>query len=173
MTSCDWNTRRHGICFMTDAAADQLTIRTKVRHAKLMASWQDVHRLVLAFPDTREGTSSRGQRAWTVNEKGFAWERPLRPKDLQALGAAAPTGPVLAVRTPDLEMKEALLLSDPAVYFTTPHFDGYPAILIRLEIIKLRQLKALLSEAWLARAPKRSQERFLKRSVNVSRSSRR
>jgi hypothetical protein len=51
--------------------------------------------------------------------------------------------------------KEALLATDPDVYFTTPHFDGYPAVLVRLERIAADELAELIGEAWLARAPKR------------------
>ena len=54
-----------------------------------------------------------------------------------------------------LGTKEALLGNDPNVFFTTPHFDGYPAILVRLEKIALEELEELVVEAWLARAPKR------------------
>ena len=61
--------------------------------------------------------------------EGFVWERPLRPADVEALGGAAPDGPVLGARVPDLGTEEALLADDPAVYFTTPRFDGYPAVL--------------------------------------------
>jgi hypothetical protein len=126
-----------------------------------VASWRDVRRLALALPETSEERSSSGHCAWKVNGKGLAWERPLRRADLEALGNRAPTGPILGVRTPDLEMKEALLASDPAVYFTIPHFDGYPAVLVRLGKISLRELKRLLVEAWLARAPKRAAAAFL------------
>lgn len=62
----------------------------------------------------------------------FAWERPLRQRDLEERGKAAPSGPVLAARVPGLEMKEALLGEDACVYFTTSHFGGYPAIPGRL-----------------------------------------
>ena len=119
-----------------------------------MASWRDVRRIALALPGTSERVS-HGNAAWEVNEKGFVWERPLRKQDLAALGASAPTGPILGVRTPDLEMKEALLASDPDVYFTTPHFDGYPAVLVRLGAISVAELRDVIVEAWLARAPKR------------------
>jgi hypothetical protein len=51
--------------------------------------------------------------------------------------------------------KEALLADDPTVYFTTPHFDGYPAVLVRLDRIALEDLHELIVEAWLARAPAR------------------
>ena len=130
-----------------------------------MATWHDVRRKALSLPGTSEEISSHGQCAWTVNEKSFVWERPLRKSDLAALGAQAPTGPILGVRTADLEMKEVLLASDPRVYFTTPHFDGYPAVLVRLEKIELKELKDLIVEAWLARAPKRAVSEFLRRSA--------
>ena len=120
-----------------------------------MATWDDVRRLAMALPETAEGTSRDGLPGWSVKGKSFAWERPLRRGDLQALGDAAPEGPVLAARVPDVGAKEALLADDAEVYFTTPHFDGYPAILVRLDRLALPELEELLVEAWLARAPKR------------------
>jgi hypothetical protein len=120
-----------------------------------MATWDDVHRLALALPQTVAGSSRDGRRSWSVKDKTFAWERPLRRGDLEALGDAAPEGPVLAARVPDLGAKEALLATGGEVYFTTPHFNGYPAILIRLDRMALPDLEELLVEAWLARAPKR------------------
>jgi hypothetical protein len=126
-----------------------------------MASWRDVRRFALALPGTVEESSSGQTASWTVNGKGFVWERPLRRKDLEALGDDAPTGPILGVRTADLEMKKVLLARDPGVYFTTPHFDGYPAVLIRLDEISAKELKDVIVEAWLARAPKRTVTAFL------------
>jgi hypothetical protein len=120
-----------------------------------MASWRDVRRLALALPGTSEQSRSSGTFAWIVNDKFFAWERPLRPSDIAALGKNAPTGPILGVRTADLEMKDVLLASDPEVFFTTPHFNGYPAVLIRLGKISTKTHKYVILEAWLARAPKR------------------
>lgn len=128
-----------------------------------MASWSDVRRFALALPETSEASKARGSSAWLVNGKFFAWERPLRPSDIAALGAKAPSGAVLGVRTADLEMKDVLLASDPDVFFTTPHFDGYPAVLIRLGKISKSTLKDVLVEAWLARAPKRSVAAFLEK----------
>ena len=119
-----------------------------------MATWDDVRRLALALPETGE-RSRDGVLGWDVKGKGFAWERPLRRADLAALGDAAPDGPILAAYVPDLGAKEALLASDADVYFTTPHFDGFPAILVRLERIEAPELEELLVEAWLCRAPKR------------------
>jgi hypothetical protein len=119
-----------------------------------MATWDDVRRLALALPETDE-RSGEGRFQWRVKDKLFAWERPLRRADLAALGDAAPDGPILAARVPDLGAKQALPAGDSTVYFTTPHFDGYPAILVRLELIEAPELEELLVEAWLCRAPKR------------------
>ncbi|HEX8105810.1 MAG TPA: MmcQ/YjbR family DNA-binding protein [Solirubrobacteraceae bacterium] len=119
-----------------------------------MATWDDVARLSLALPETSDGTSY-GRRAWLVKGKAFVWERPLRPGDLEALGSAAPDGPILGARVEHLGAKDALLASDPSVYFTTPHFDGFPAVLVRLDRIGVEELEELVAEAWLARAPKR------------------
>jgi hypothetical protein len=125
-----------------------------------VATWDDVRRIALALPETGESIS-RDLRHWNVKDKGFVWERPLRRSDLEALGDAAPDGPILGARVEHLVAKEALLADDPAVYFTTPHFDGYPAVLVRLERIGLDELEELVTEAWLARAPKRLARTFL------------
>jgi hypothetical protein len=74
---------------------------------------------------------------------------------------AAPDGPILAARVPDLGAKEALLADDADVYFTTPHFNGFPAILVRLERIDDAALEELLTEAWMDRAPKRLAKEYL------------
>lgn len=119
-----------------------------------MATWEDVRRIALALPETTEQTS-RDATQWRVKDKGFVWERPLRRADLEALGDAAPDGPVLAATVADVGVKAALIADDPEVYFTTPHFDGYAAILVRLDRIPVDELEELTTEAWLARAPKR------------------
>jgi hypothetical protein len=125
-----------------------------------MATWSDVRRFALALPGASESTS-REKPAWIVNDKFFVWDRPLRKSDIAALGSNAPKGPILGVRTADLEMKEALLASDPRVFFTTPHFDGYPAVLVRLDKIAVDDLKDVIVEAWLARAPKKAADAYL------------
>jgi len=95
-----------------------------------MATWKDVSRLALALPQAEEGTTSGGRnRAWTIRKKLFVWERPLRKSDLEALGDSAPDGPILGARVEHLIAKEALLADGSGVFFTTPHFDGYPAVL--------------------------------------------
>lgn len=125
-----------------------------------MASWDDVRRIALALPETSE-RSSREHAFWRVRDKGFVWERPLRPADVRALGDDVPTGPILGVRVEHLGAKEALLADDPDVFFTTPHFDGYPAVLVRLDRIALDELNELIVEAWLARAPQRLSKQYI------------
>jgi hypothetical protein len=125
-----------------------------------LAAWDDVAELALALPETSEGVRW-GNRSWFVRKKSFVWERPLRKSDLAALGDSAPTGPVLGARVEHLVAKEALLADDPAVFFTTPHFDGYAAVLIRLEAIGLDLLEEVIVEAWLASAPKRLADAFV------------
>ncbi|MPZ60905.1 MAG: MmcQ/YjbR family DNA-binding protein [Propionibacteriales bacterium] len=126
-----------------------------------MATWDDVRRIVRTLPQTTERPSYGGAAAWRVKDKLYAWERPLRRADMEALGDRAPDGPVLAAKLADLGVKEALLSDDPEVYFTTPHFDGYAAVLVRLERIAAPELEELLVEAWLHRAPKRLAEEYL------------
>ena len=106
-----------------------------------------------------------------MRDKLFVWERPLRRSDLEALGPDAPDGPILGARVEHLGAKEALIADDPTVsddptvYFTTPHFDGYPAILVRLDEIALDDLHELVVEAWLARAPKRLVKAYLEQPL--------
>ena len=125
-----------------------------------MATWDDVRRLALSLPETSEDLR-RGLRFWLIRDKLFVWERPLRQSDLRALGDAAPDGPILGARVEHLVAKEALIADAPDVYFTTPHFDGYPAVLVRLEKIGLDELEELIVEAWLARAPKRLAKEYI------------
>jgi hypothetical protein len=119
-----------------------------------MATWSAVTKLVLALPGTVESKTKDGRLAWQVKDKTFAWERPLRRSDLEALGAKAPKGAILGVRVPDLETKDAMLRSGIPAFFTTPHFDGYAAVLIELARVSAKDLKAALTEAWRCRAPK-------------------
>jgi hypothetical protein len=125
-----------------------------------VATWNDVRRITLGLPETTEGTSY-GNLAWKVKGKAFAWERPLRASDVAALGPDAPHGAILGVRTDGVEMKEALLKSDPTVFFTTPHFDGSAAVLVRLSKIGKIRLRDVLTDAWLVRAGPKLATAFL------------
>jgi hypothetical protein len=125
-----------------------------------MPTFEDVRRIALALPETDEH-ESRGHAHWRVKEKGFVWERPLRKSDLEALGDGAPDGPILGARVENLMAKDAMLAGDPDVYFTTPHFDGYPAVLVKLDNITDEELTEVIVEAWLNRAPPKLAQKYL------------
>jgi hypothetical protein len=117
-----------------------------------MATQTDVRRIALALPQTRE---EEGHFAFAVlsgrKYKGFAWvwmERvdPRKPR--------VPCHDVLAVRVANLEAKEVLLMADQLAFFTEPHYDGFPAVLVRLKAIRVGELRPLLVDAWKAQAPK-------------------
>ena len=108
-----------------------------------MTTEEDVRRIALALPETAEGRSYHGSPSWTVNGRSF-----LRLRT-EAEGA-------LVVFVPDLGEKQALLEGDPDVYFTTPHYDGYPAVLVRLAVADETEVRELLLDAWLRKAPKRA-----------------
>jgi hypothetical protein len=122
-----------------------------------VATWEDVARIVGELPETAEPSP----RTWRVRKKLIVWERPLRKADYEALGDDAPDGDILGARVPDEGVKFALIADDPEVYFTTPHFDGYPAVLVRLAEIGVPELEELITEAWLAQAPKTLAKAFL------------
>jgi hypothetical protein len=119
-----------------------------------VTDWDDVRRIALELPETSE-RESRGLRQWRVKDKLFVWERPLRKADFEALGADAPEGPILGARVEHLVAKEALLADELGVFFTTPHFDGYPIVLVQLDQIGPDDLREVIVEAWLVRAPER------------------
>ncbi|MGB9249519.1 MAG: MmcQ/YjbR family DNA-binding protein [Mycobacterium sp.] len=125
-----------------------------------MATWDDVASVVGELQLTEE----RSPHEWRVGKKLIAWERPLRKSDyaaLTALGVEPPQGDILGVRVPDEGVKFALIADEPELYFTTPHFDGYPAVLVKLAAIDERGLRELIVDAWLTQAPKRLVQEFL------------
>jgi hypothetical protein len=124
-----------------------------------MATWEDVRRLALALPETTESNNG-----WRIREKAFAWVRPLRKKDmadLERLGREVPSGDIMGIRLADDLEKQELVASEPGVFFSIPHFDGWPGLLVRLEAIGVEELEEVLTDAWLARAPKRVARAFL------------
>jgi hypothetical protein len=125
-----------------------------------VATWDDVRRLAMAMPEAEERVS-RDMRQWRVGGRLFVWERPLRRSDLAALGSSAPSGPILGARVEHLMAKEALLADETGVFFTTPHFDGNPSILVQLDLIGADDLEEVVVEAWLARAGPRLVEAYL------------
>jgi hypothetical protein len=105
-----------------------------------VVDWDTVRALARAFPEVEESTV--GRTAFSVRGKGFAWE--ARERD----------GGGLAVRV-DRDEKQLFLDASPDVYFTSPHYNGFPAVQIRLEEIDEDELRERLEDAWLIQAPKR------------------
>jgi hypothetical protein len=111
-----------------------------------MAEWETVREIALGFPEVVEETD--GRPAFRVRGKLFAWT--ARERD----------GGGLAVRV-DRDEKQLLLDSRPEVYFTSPHYNGYPGIQIRLELVDREALFERLEDAWLIQAPKALAKEYL------------
>jgi hypothetical protein len=114
-----------------------------------MATQDDVRRLALALPAT---TEDEGSFSFKVEGKAFvwAWQERIDPRKPRV-----PSSEVIAVRVAHELEKETLIDMDPDVFFTEPHYDGYPAILVRLARIDLGMLERVLADAWRIQAPKR------------------
>jgi len=122
-----------------------------------MATMRDVDELALALPEATKEVADEGRPAYLVHGKVFCFHRDRR-KDALDPATGERLGDVLMFRVPDLETKELLLADPRGIYFTTPHFDGYPAVLVRIpELARLarEELHDLVADAWLTRAKKR------------------
>ena len=120
-----------------------------------MTSFADVQRFALTLPETTSTPSYGGHPALRVNKKMFVRLRGEMADDLDP-ATGGPYGEVLMLGVADLGEKEALLTSNPDVYFTVAHYDGYPAVLVRLANADEAELRELVLEAWLRAAPKRA-----------------
>jgi hypothetical protein len=124
-----------------------------------VTTWERVQAFALTLPETTSTPSYGGAPALRVNRRLFARLRGEMADDTDAL-TGAPYGEVLMVGVGDLGVKEALLAADPRAYFTVPHYDGYPAVLVRLAESDEAEVRELLVEAWMRCAPKRAQRAY-------------
>jgi hypothetical protein len=117
----------------------------------------DLDEFALAMPQTTKDVSDDGRPAYLVHGKLFCCHRGLR-RDAVDPDTGDRLDDVLMFRVADLDVKELMLGDDRGVFFTTPHFDGYPAVLMRicdLDRLDQEELRDTVVEAWLTRAQKR------------------
>ena len=116
-----------------------------------MANQADVRRIALSLPGAGE---AQGRFAFSVENKGkpkgfvWSWAKRVHPKKPRV-----PQSDVIAVRVRDQAEKAALLAGDPDVFFTEPHYDGFPAVLVRLPTVRVALLRKLIVDAWRCQAP--------------------
>jgi hypothetical protein len=115
-----------------------------------MATEKDVRRIAMSLPGAEPGD----RLAFSVRNKGklkafvWVWKERVAPKKPRV-----PNFDVLAVRVASLDEKERLVAADPAKFFTEPHYNGFPAVLVRLDAVKVAELRSLITEAWRCQAP--------------------
>jgi hypothetical protein len=116
-----------------------------------MATQTDVRRIALSLPAVEPVS---GRFAFSVRNKGklkafvWVWKERVTPKKPRV-----PNFEVIAVRVANLDDKARLLAADAAKFFTEPHYNGFPAVLVRLKDVTAAELKTLITEAWRCQAP--------------------
>ena len=132
-----------------------------------MVSINEAARIALDLPDVTEG-ARYGNRTWFVAGKAFAWERPFSKADVKRFGdAIPPAGAILAVRVEDFAEKEAVLGANSKAFFTIPHFDGYSAVLIQLKAVTKKALREAIVDGWLACAPPKLADEYVRREAST------
>jgi hypothetical protein len=128
-----------------------------------MVRVEEAAQMASALPEVTEGTSY-GHRTWFVRGKMFLWERPFSKADIKRFGdAAPPDGPIMALRVEDLGDKEAVVSANPKSFFTIPHFDNYPAVLVHMNAVTKKALREAIVDAWLVSAPSPLADEFMSR----------
>jgi hypothetical protein len=128
-----------------------------------MATMSDLDELALALPQVTKELSDDGRPSYLVHGKRFCLQRSRRP-DAVDPETGERLDDVLMFRVADLDVKELMLADERGIYFTTPHFKGYPAVLVRIPDLgglDRDELHDLVAEAWLTRAQKRVAKAWL------------
>jgi hypothetical protein len=128
-----------------------------------MTTMEDLDRIALELPHVTKEVSEDGRPSYLAHGKRFILKRSRRP-DAVDPETGERLDDVLMFRVADLDVKDLLLSDGRGVYFTTPHFDGYPAILVRIPDLRRldrEELRELVVEAWLTRAQKRIAKAWL------------
>jgi len=123
----------------------------------------DLDELALAMPEATKDVSEDGRPSYLVHGKMFCFHRSRRPDAVDA-ETGERLADVLMFRVEDDGVKQLMLADPRGVFFTTPHFDGYPAVLMRipkLERIDRDELRDIVVEAWMTRAQKRVAKKWL------------
>ena len=117
-----------------------------------MATQADVRRIALSLPETEESGERFG---FSVRNKGklkqfvWAWNERIDPKRPRV-----PNKKVIAVRVPNMRDRDVMIAVEPSKFFTEPHYNGYPAVLVRLAAVDVKELRELITDAWRCMAPK-------------------
>mgnify|MGYP001260814721 CR=1 FL=1 len=130
-----------------------------------MATQDDVRRIALALPGVVEETGSFGFNVAAASKQRnivWAWRERIHPKK-----SRVPSTEVIAIRVANELEKQALLSADERKFFTEPHYDGYPAVLVNLEEVTVGELEPLIREAWRCRAPTQLLETPPRRAVSA------
>ena len=128
-----------------------------------MATMADLDELALSMPQTMKDVSEDGRPSYLVHGKMFCFHRSRRP-DAVDPATGERLADVLMFRVEDAGVKELMLADPRGIFFTTPHFDGYPAVLMRIpELVRLdrEELRDIVVEAWMTRAQKRVAKAWL------------
>lgn len=134
-----------------------------------MVRVDDIDQMTGDLPEVTAG-ERYGTRTWNVVGKTFAWERGFSKADIRRFGEESPPeGPILAVRVADLSEKEAVLQGVLKGFFTIPHFEGYPAVLIQLRAALKRDVREILLDGWLACAPTKLAEDYVAQQASSRR----
>ena|ERR1700704_1251274 len=144
--------------------------RYPLSQGALIATQADVRRIALSLPGTLEAPN---HFAFSVLNKGqskgfvWVWMEPLTPKKPRV-----PQPLVIAVRVASLQDKDFLLSLDTTKFFTEPHYNGFPAVLVRLPAVTVQELRPIITEAWRCQAPKQAEPTKVARRVSKPRRSR-